>query len=165
MQVRQGANQHSGTDAAVSLQILAFRLGGEEYGIDIQKVSELRGYDKVTRIANVPAFIKGVMNLRGSIVQIADLRIRFELSTPTYDAFTVVIVVQVGGREIGMVVDSVSDVITLTRDQIKPPPKLGAAYDTGFFTGIGTIDRRMLILVDVDKLLAGADMHSIQAAA
>ena len=148
--------------APATLQILAFRLGDEEYGIDIQKVSELRGYDKVTRIANAPAFVKGVMNLRGSIVQIADMRIRFDLGTPIYDAFTVVIVVQVAGQEVGMVVDSVSDVITLARDQIKPPPEVGAARNVGFFTGIGTVDGRMLILVDVDQLMAGAGVPSTE---
>src|SRR5471032_2374381 len=107
-----------------ALEFLAFTLDEEEYGIDIQKVQELRGYDAVTRIANAPDYIKGVVNLRGIIVPIIDMRIKFKLGEPTYDQFTVVIVLNIGGRVVGMVVDSVSDVITLSAEQIKPAPEM-----------------------------------------
>src|ERR1700687_5565974 len=114
------------------IEALAFTLGAEEYGIDLHQVQEIRGYDAVTRIANAPDFIKGVVNLRGTIVPIADMRIKFNLGTPTYDQFTVVIILNIGSRVIGMVVDSVSDVITLTSDQIKPAPEMGTALDTDY---------------------------------
>src|SRR5690606_13022606 len=112
---------------------------------------ELRGYDTVTRIANVPDFIKGVVNLRGIIVPIVDMRIRFQLGTPTYDALTVVVIMNLTNRVVGMVVDSVSDVVTLTPEQIKPAPEMSSAVATNYLTGLGTIDDRMLILIDIDK--------------
>jgi len=140
------------------LEFLAFRLGGEEYGVDILKVQELRGYDAVTRIANAPEFIKGVVNLRGIIVPIVDMRIKFNLGTPTYDQFTVVVVLTVAGRVIGMVVDSVSDVITLASEQIKSPPAMGASIDTDYLIGLGTVAERMLILVDIEKLMSSTDI-------
>ncbi|MBC7859846.1 MAG: chemotaxis protein CheW, partial [Burkholderiaceae bacterium] len=125
--------------AAQPLEILAFTLGKEEYGIDIQRVQELRGYDTVTGIANAPEFIKGVVNLRGSIVPILDLRIKFNMGASDYDQFTVVIIVNVGGRVIGMVVDSVSDVIALSREQIKPPPQMSGLLDTEHLIGLATV--------------------------
>lgn len=137
---------------------LAFKLGSEEYGIDILKVQEIRGYDAVTRIANTPDFIKGVINLRGVIVPIVDMRIRFNLGKPTYDSLTVVIILHIADRIIGMVVDSVSDVITLTPGQIKPAPKMGTALDTDYLIGLGTIDERMIILVDIDRLLSSDEI-------
>jgi purine-binding chemotaxis protein CheW len=121
-----------------SREVLAFTLGREEYGIDIQKVHELRGYDAVTRIANSPEFIKGVVNLRGIIVPIIDMRIKLNIGTPTYDQFTVVIILGIAGRVMGMVVDSVSDVTTLSADQIKPAPDMGGALNTDFVLGLGT---------------------------
>ncbi len=144
------------------LEFLAFTLGEEEYGIDIQKVQELRGYDAVTRIANAPEFIKGVVNLRGIIVPIIDMRIKFALGAPTYDQFTVVIVLNIGGRVVGMVVDSVSDVITLSAEQIKPAPEMGAALDTDYLIGLGTLDERMLILVDIDRLMSSEEMGLVE---
>jgi purine-binding chemotaxis protein CheW len=144
------------------LEFLAFTLGEEEYGIDIQKVQELRGYDAVTRIANAPEFIKGVVNLRGIIVPIIDMRIKFALGVPTYDQFTVVIVLNIGGRVVGMVVDSVSDVITLSAEQIKPAPEMGAALDTDYLIGLGTLEERMLILVDIDRLMSSEEMGLVE---
>jgi purine-binding chemotaxis protein CheW len=143
-------------------EFLAFTLGKEEYGIDILKVQELRGYDTVTRIANAPEFIKGVVNLRGIIVPIVDMRIKFSLGTPTYDQFTVVIILNIGGRVMGMVVDSVSDVITLSAEQVKPAPEMGTAFNTDYLIGLGTLDERMLILVDIDKLMSSAEMGLIE---
>jgi len=145
-------------------ELLAFTLGQEEYGIDILKVQEIRGYDAVTRIANAPEFIKGVVNLRGTIVPIVDMRIKFNLGTPTYDEFTVVIILNISGRVVGMVVDTVSDVITLRDDQIKPPPEMGRVLGTDYVIGLGTHEDRMLILIDIDKLMSSAEMGLIDAA-
>jgi purine-binding chemotaxis protein CheW len=142
-------------------EFLAFTLGKEEYGIDILKVQEIRGYETVTRIANAPDFIKGVVNLRGIIVPIVDMRIKFHLGEPTYDQFTVVIILNVAGRVVGMVVDSVSDVTTLSPQQIKPAPDVGTALNTDYLIGLGTIDQRMLILVDIDRLMSSAEMGLI----
>ena len=143
-------------------EFLAYRLGSEEYGIDIQKVQELRGYDTVTAIANAPAFIKGVVNLRGIIVPIVDMRIKFNLGTPVYDQFTVVIILNISGRIMGMVVDSVSDVITLTSEQIKPAPAMGTAVDTDYLMGLGTIEERMLILLDIDCLMSSTEIGLVE---
>jgi purine-binding chemotaxis protein CheW len=144
------------------IEVLAFTIANEEYGLDILKVQEIRGYDAVTQIANAPDFIKGVINLRGTIVPIIDMRIKFNLGTPTYDEFTVVIILNIAGRIVGIVVDSVSDVITLNPDQIKPAPDLGSTFDTGYLIGLGTIDRRMLILLDINRLSASAEMGLIE---
>ncbi|WP_411881085.1 chemotaxis protein CheW [Polaromonas sp. YR568] len=149
---------------AKPLEFLAFTLGQEEYGVDIQKVQELRGYDTVTRIANAPEHIKGVVNLRGIIVPIVDMRIKFKLGTPTYDQFTVVIILNIASRVMGMVVDSVSDVITLSPEQIRPAPEMGSVLDTDYLIGLGTLDERMLILVDIDKLMSSSDMALINNA-
>lgn len=143
-------------------EFLAFTLGREEYGIDILKVQEIRGYEQVTRIANAPDFVKGVVNLRGIIVPIVDMRIKFNLGEPTYDQFTVVIILNIGGRVMGMVVDSVSDVITLKADQVKPAPEMGTAFNTDYLIGLGTLDERMLILIDIDKLMSSAEMGLIE---
>jgi purine-binding chemotaxis protein CheW len=143
-------------------EVLAFTLGQEEYGIDILKVQEIRGYDAVTRIANAPEFIKGVINLRGVIVPIVDMRIMFNLGEPSYDEFTVVIILNIGKRVVGMVVDSVSDVITLSADQIKPAPEMGTTMKSDYLLGLGTIEERMLILVDIDLLMSSSDMGLIE---
>jgi purine-binding chemotaxis protein CheW len=143
-------------------EFLAFTLGKEEYGIDILKVQEIRGYETVTRIANSPDFIKGVVNLRGIIVPIVDMRIKFNLGEPTYDQFTVVIILNIAGRVVGMVVDSVSDVTTLSPEQVKPAPEMGSALNTEYLIGLGTLDERMLILVDIDKLMSSEEMGLIE---
>lgn len=156
------ASALSSTPVAQALELLSFRLGQEEYGIDIQKVQELRGYDAVTHIANAPEHIKGVVNLRGTIVPIVDMRIKFKLGEPSYDQFTVVIVLNLGRRVIGMVVDSVSDVITLVPEQIKPAPQMGSVLDTEYLVGLGALDDRMLILVDLEKLMSSDEMGLIE---
>ncbi len=143
-------------------EYLAFTLGKEEYGIDILKVQEIRGYEAVTRIANAPEFVKGVINLRGIIVPIVDMRIKFRLGEPTYDQFTVVIILNISGRIVGIVVDSVSDVITLNAGQIRPAPEMGTAFNTDYLVGLGTLDERMLILIDIDKLMSSAEMGLIE---
>ena len=144
-----------GTDAR---EYLTFRLGKEEYGIDILKVQEIRSYDAVTAIANAPEFIKGVVNLRGTIVPIVDLRIKFNVGDAHYDAFTVVIILNIARRVVGVVVDSVSDVLTLQGAQIKPAPEFATTLNTQYILGLGTVDERMLILVDIEHLMTGADM-------
>jgi purine-binding chemotaxis protein CheW len=143
------------------MEALVFKLGDEQYGISILKVQELRGYEAVTRIANTPDFIKGVINLRGIIVPILDMRIKLGLGTPTYDQFTVVVILNIGERVVGMVVDSVSDVITLLPNQIKPAPEMGTALDTDYLIGIGTLDSRMVILVDIDRLMSSTEIGMI----
>ncbi|CDG82626.1 chemotaxis protein CheW [Janthinobacterium agaricidamnosum] len=150
------------TVVANPAEYLAFTLGQEEYGIDIQKVSEIRSYEAPTRIANAPQFVMGVVNLRGIIVPIVDMRIKFNLGTPVYDQFTVVIILNIGNRVVGMVVDRVSDVTTLLPEQIKPAPDIGGALDTDYVIGLGTLDERMLILVDIDLLMSGAEMSLIE---
>ncbi|QBE65299.1 chemotaxis protein CheW [Pseudoduganella lutea] len=139
-------------------EFLAFTLGKEEYGIDILKVQEIRGYEAVTRIANAPEFIKGVINLRGIIIPVVDMRIKFRLGEPVYDQFTVVIILNINGRVVGMVVDSVSDVITLEPEQIKPAPEMGTVFSSEYMTGLGTVAERMLILMDIDKLMSSPEM-------
>jgi purine-binding chemotaxis protein CheW len=142
-------------------EFLTFRLGGEEYGIDILRVQEIRSYEQPTRIANSPHFIKGVVNLRGVIVPIIDLRLKLGCESAEYNAFTVVIVLNVKGRVVGAVVDSVSDVLELTRDHIKPAPELNSNVDANYITGIGSVAERMLILMDIEGLMSSADMGLI----
>ena len=148
---------------------LTFRLGAEEYGIDILRVQEIRSYEQPTRIANSPAFIKGVVNLRGVIVPIIDLRLKLGCDTAEYNTFTVVVVLNVRGRVVGAVVDSVSDVLELGTDHIKPAPELNSSVDSSYITGIGAIkngqgdneSERMLILMDIEGLMGSADMGLI----
>ncbi|MFN0316271.1 MAG: chemotaxis protein CheW [Burkholderiales bacterium] len=157
--------QASSSSAAIPLatdrEFLTFTLGKEEYGIEILKVQEIRGYDAVTTIPNAPEFIKGVINLRGVIVPIVDMRIKFSLGSAEYNQFTVVIILNFGNRVVGMVVDSVSDVITLAADQVCPAPEFSSAFDTQYITGLGTVDQRMLILVDIERLMTSEDMALI----
>jgi purine-binding chemotaxis protein CheW len=143
-------------------EFLAFTLGGEEYGINILRVQEIRGYEPVTRIANAPDFIKGVVNLRGTIVPIVDMRIKLSLGAATYDQLTVVIILNIAGRVVGMVVDSVSDVTTLSAEQVKPAPDISTSFDSDFLIGLGTLGERMLILVDIDKLMSSSEMGLIE---
>ncbi|MEC9482962.1 MAG: chemotaxis protein CheW [Halomonas sp.] len=156
------ATQLQQTSAAAldtqSSEFLVFSLGDEEYAVDILKVQEIRGYENVTRIANAPDFIKGVTNLRGVIVPIVDLRIKFHLDKVEYGGQTVVIVVNVAERVVGIVVDGVSDVMTLSPDQIKPAPEFGVALSSNYLSGLGSLEDRMLVLVDIDKLLTSEEM-------
>lgn len=149
-------------EAEDAREYLAFTLGREEYGLDILRVQEIRGYEPVTRIANAPAFIKGVVNLRGTIVPVVDMRIKLDLGEATYDQFTVVIILNIAGRIVGMVVDSVSDVTTLTPEQMRPAPEVGTSFDADYLIGLGDLGERMLILVDIDKLMTSAEMGLIE---
>ncbi|MFL4450081.1 chemotaxis protein CheW [Serratia marcescens] len=149
----------------VGQEFLIFTLGNEEYGIDILKVQEIRGYDQVTRIANTPAFIKGVTNLRGVIVPIIDLRVKFSQQSVSYDENTVVIVLNFGQRVVGIVVDGVSDVLSLSADQIRPAPEFAVTLATEYLTGLGSLGERMLILVDIEKLLSSEEMSLVDSVA
>ena len=163
MSAANPAAAKSAAEAPAS-EFLTFRLGAESYGIEILKVQEIRGYETPTAIANAPAFIKGVINLRGVIVPILDLRIKFQLQEAKYDDFTVVIILNVAGRVVGVVVDSVSDVLTLASDNIRPTPEFASAtFDTKYITGLGTIDDQMIILLDIEKLMTGADMALVDS--
>ena len=146
-------------------EFLVFTLGDEEYGIDILKVQEIRGYDQVTRIANTPDFIKGVTNLRGVIVPIVDLRVKFSQQDVEYNDNTVVIVLNFGQRVVGIVVDGVSDVLSLVSDQIRPAPEFAVTLSTEYLTGLGAIGDRMLILVNIEKLLNSDEMALLDIAA
>ena len=167
---RHEAQRHAAGGAVARAQagsgeFLTFRLGEEEYGIDILRVQEIRSYEPPTRIANAPEFIKGVVNLRGVIVPIIDLRLKLGCASSEVNDFTVVIVLNVRGRVIGAVVDSVSDVLELTSEQIKPAPELSTHVDAGFITGIGAVKNgdalRMLILMDIEGLMSSAEMGLI----
>src|SRR3990167_213187 len=160
MQANEGQAVTSG-----GRELLTFTLGNEEYGIDILKVQEIRGYDAVTTIANAPEFIKGVINLRGIIVPIIDMRIKFHLGNVTYNQLTVVIILNVANRVVCIVVDGVSDVITLTAEQLKPAPEFSSSLDTQYITGLGKIDDRMIIVVDIEKLMTSRDMELVEMAA
>jgi len=154
--------------AAVSTNLrefLAFKLGAEEYGIDILRVQEIRSYEKPTRIAKAPDFIKGVINLRGVIVPIVDLRLKFHLDDASYTEFTVVIVLNIGSRVVGIVVDAVSDVITLSSDQLRPVPDFSSTIASEHVLAIGAIEERMLILIDIDKLMTSEEMGLIAQSA
>jgi purine-binding chemotaxis protein CheW len=165
MQTSEQAMRTAHTPATGPVQeFLTFTLGSEEYGVDILKVQEIRGYEKPTAIANAPTYIKGVVNLRGTIVPIVDMRIKFNLGEPTYDQFTVVIILNVAGRVVGVVVDGVSDVIGLGAEQMRPAPDFSASFDTRYIMGLGTVDDRMLILIDIEKLMSSSDMGLIDEA-
>jgi len=134
-------------------EYLTFTLGSEHYAIDILAVKEIRGYDPPTKIAYAPPFLKGVINLRGEIVPIVDLRIKFALSEPTYTEFTIVIVLNVGGRMVGIVVDAVSDVVSIAQDQLRPPPDFGISFDSRYLVGLAPVAEHMVIVVAIEQLI------------
>jgi purine-binding chemotaxis protein CheW len=164
MALNTNMNQQVKHNEETKSEFLTFLLGAEEYGIEILKVQEIRGYDTVTQIANTPTFIKGVINLRGHIVPIVDLRIKFNLGTVEYNELTVVIILNLGKRVVGIVVDGVSDVIALGETQISAMPDLVSSIDTRYLLGLGTVDARMLILVDIERLMSSQDMALVDAA-
>jgi purine-binding chemotaxis protein CheW len=146
-------------------EVLVFVLGAEEYGVDILKVQEIRGYEKVTPIPSAPAYLKGVMNLRGIIVPVIDMRLKFGLGDPRYDAFTVVVILRIAGRVIGIVVDGVSDVLRLAASDVKAAPQLGTVVDGSFLAGIATQGERMVLLLDIEKFLSSAELNLLSASA
>lgn len=159
-------NVNEKNNAAVppgSREYLTFRLENEEYGIDILKVQEIRGYESPTRIAHSPEFIKGVVNLRGTIVPIVDMRVRFNCKLVKYDDFTVVIILNLRNRIVGIVVDSVSDVMEIATDNIQSAPDIESAIDSACIFGLGSVNDRMLILLDIEKLMSNVDMGLVAA--
>jgi len=160
--------QHVDTNTAVDVmtdtdQYLTFILAGEEYGVDILRVQEIKGWDSVTPIPNTPDYIKGVINLRGTIVPIIDLRHRFSLDEIPYGATTVVIVLKVesenGNRTMGIVVDAVSDVYNVSEDEMKPPPDFGT-ISIDYAKGLATLEEKMVIVLEIDKLLNSGIMDN-----
>lgn len=146
-------------------EMLVFKLGSEEYGVDILKVQEIRGYEKVTPIPRSPDFLKGVVNLRGTIVPVIDLRVKFGLPNPAYDSLTVVIVLRISERIIGAVVDAVSDVVQLAPNEIKAAPRLGSIVDSSYLSGVATQDDRMILALDIEKLLSAGELGLLGEAA
>ncbi len=161
----QSSRPAAGDEGGHAQEYLTFTLGPEEYAIDILKVQEIRGYEPPTTIANAPAFIKGVINLRGIIVPIVDLRIKFGVGKIEYTPFTVVIILSIGGRVVGIVVDGVSDVTSLRAEQIRPAPEFASSVDTRYINGLGTLGERMLIVVDIERLMLSAEMALVDEAA
>jgi len=155
----------SGTLAAGPREYLTFRLDQEEYGIDILKVQEIRGYEKPTRIANAPEFIKGVVNLRGTIVPIIDMRLKFNCAKAEYNSFTVVIILNLRNRIVGIVVDSVSDVMELAPENLKAAPDIDSSIESSAVVGLGSVGDRMLILLDIEKLMTSVDMGLVSVEA
>ncbi len=155
------SKRHNGQPGVHANEFLAFKLGAEEYGVDILRVQEIRSYEMATRMVNAPDHVLGVQNLRGVIVPILDLRIKFGMSTVLYDQQTVTIVLNIGERVVGMVVDAVSDVVALQGTDIKPAPEFSGAIASHHVIGIATIEQgevqRMLILMDIEQLLSGAE--------
>jgi purine-binding chemotaxis protein CheW len=149
--------QQSG-DTTEGNQFLTFRLGDEVYGVDILRVQEIKGYTAVTKIPNQPGYIKGVMNLRGTIVPIVELRTKVGMETIDYTAHTVIVVVVVQGRIMGFVVDSVSDVLNIGKKDIQAPPKFGTKVDVSFLQGIAQCGDSLVALLNIDQLLAGEDL-------
>ena len=146
-------------------ELLTFTLGTESYGLDILKVQEIRGYEPPTRIANAPDFIKGLINLRGHIVPIVDLRIKLSVGEARYDGSTVVIILNILGRVVGVVVDGVSDVIALAEDAVKPAPEFGSVLDTQYILGLAAVEGQLLIITDIEKLMGAREMALVSDAA
>ena len=155
-----GAMEKTGQGAR---EYLTFRLDREEYGIDILKVQEIRGYEAPTRIAHAPDFFKGVVNLRGTIVPIIDMRLKFNCAQAEYNSFTVVIILNLRTRVVGIVVDSVSDVLELLPEHIRPAPDIESTVDGGSILGLGSVNERMLILLDIERLMDNPDMGLVAA--
>ena len=153
--------------SATSGQYLTLRLGDEDYAIDILRVQEIRSYEEPTRMVNAPAYVKGVVNLRGVIVPIIDLRMKLQLDKVEYNEFTVVIILNVRGTVIGVVVDSVSDVVTLGSDQISPAPQFdnSSTLDSRFITGLANVGERMLIIMNMEALMGSAEMGMLAGTA
>ena len=150
-------------------QYLSFFLGGEEYATDILRVQEIKGWDTVTRVPYSPSYILGVINLRGAIVPVIDLRVRFSLDTAGFDSATVIIVVHVAGprgeRVVGIVVDAVSDVYSISADSIQPPPDVMGSIDHMFVTGLARLDDKLVIILDIERLVTSSILGASKAAA
>ncbi len=158
---------HEAGEEADGSQYLTFVLADEHYGVDILRVQEIKGWAPVTRIPNTPEYLRGVLNLRGTIVPIIDMRMRFDLENAEYTALTVIIVLSVrtedGERIIGVVVDSVSDVLNVRQEEIKPTPDFGSGIDTDFLDGLATAGDNMVMLLDVDKMMSSDELDKLNS--
>ncbi len=152
-----------GESTEATSQYLTFALGHEEYGIDILRVQEIKGFSAVTPIPNSPAYVKGVMNLRGTVVPIFDLRLKFGMDPQAYDRFTVIVVVNVGARIVGLVVDAVLDVLDIENASIEPAPDLGASIDTSVLQGIARNQDRLISLLAIDQVVGTDHITTIAA--
>ena len=146
-------------------QYLTFRLGDEEYGVEILKVQEIKGYSTVTPIPNMPAYLKGVMNLRGTIVPVVDLRSKFAMAEASYNQFTVIIVVTVGTKVMGLIVDAVSDVLNIPKGDIQATPDFGGQVDARYINGMAQASDKLVVLLDIDRVMGGIDTTAVAAAA
>lgn len=156
---------HAAGFAADSDQFLTFMVEGEEYGIEILRVQEIKGFTKVRPIPNAPKYIKGAMNLRGTVIPIVDLRSRFGMQEAEYNQFTVIIVVSVGKKIIGVVVDAVSDVLNIPKEQVDETPDVGGDVDTSFFQGMGKVGEKLVLLLNIERLLAGEGLEAMEPVA
>ena len=153
------------TTREATREVLVFVIGKEEYGVDILKVQEIRGYEKVTPIPAAPEYLKGVLNLRGVIVPVIDMRVKFALKDIRYDSTTVVVILRLSSRVVGIVVDAVSDVVGLTAADVKEAPRLGSIVDSGYLSGVATREDRMILLLDIEKFLSSGELALLDAAA
>ncbi len=151
--------------ASDGTQYLTFALGAEEYGVAILNVQEIKGFAPVTPIPNAPPHVKGVMNLRGTIVPVLDLRLRLGMPPVAYGPFTVIVVLSVGGRIVGAIVDSVSDVLTIADAEVQQTPTFGAAVDVRLIAGIAQADAKLVVLLDVEALLRHEDLAPLDGPA
>jgi purine-binding chemotaxis protein CheW len=144
-------------------QHLTFALGQEEYGVDILKVQEIKGYTAPTPVPNTPGYIKGVMNLRGTIIPVVDLRVKLALKETEYNQFTVIIVVTVGTKVVGLIVDSVSDVLNIPKSDIQAPPEFGSTVDVRFIEGMAKAGEKIVMLLDIDRVIADGELEAMEA--
>ena len=156
--------QQANVSSGLSREFLTFVLGDETYALDIMTVKEIRGYETTTKIANAPSYIKGVINLRGDIVPIVDLRIKFGIGEATYNEWTIVIMLNVRDRIVGIVVDGVSDVMNLEDEDIKPAPEFGVAFDSRYLQGLAALQNEMVIIVDIEALISSDELGIFESA-
>ncbi|MBU1294949.1 MAG: chemotaxis protein CheW [Gammaproteobacteria bacterium] len=156
--------QQGNTSSMPAKEFLTFVLGDETYALDIMTVKEIRGYEPATKIANAPSYIKGVINLRGDIVPIVDLRIKFDIGQATYNEWTIVIMLNVRDRVVGIVVDGVSDVMNLEAEDIKPAPEFGVAFDSRYLHGLAALEDQMVIIVDIEELISSDEIGVFESA-
>lgn len=153
----QGGANGGVSDTADCTQYLTFKLHSEEYGVEILKVQEIKGFSQITPVPNTPAFVKGVINLRGTVVPVLDLRARFRMDAADYNQFTVIIVVNVHNRIVGLVVDAVSDVLNFRSSEVEPTPDFGGGVDTSFITGLAKIEERLVLLLNLESLVTDVE--------
>jgi purine-binding chemotaxis protein CheW len=153
------------SDAQESRQFLTFLLDGQEYGLDIFKIREIRGYSPITPIPNVPPHIRGVMNLRGTILPVIDLRMRFQLPAVEYNRFTVIVIATIRDKTVGLLVDAVSDVLVIAPDAMREAPDFGAAVDTRFINGVFASREHLAVALNLEELLSDREVAMTQSIA